>query len=149
MKKIFLALIVMTFAFQSQAQKLAPVKWAYQAVKTGDKQYNIVITANVDAPWHIYSQFVKKGPVPTTVQFNKNPLVIMKGTTKELGNLEKKFDKNFDAVIGSFGGKVQFIQGVTLKVATKTKITGTIEFMVCNEERCLPPTKQSFEVDIQ
>jgi len=114
MKKIFLALLFFGFALQSQSQKLAPVKWAYQAVKTGDKKYNVIITANVDAPWHIYSQFVKKG-----------------------------------AVIGSFGGKVQFIQAVTLKVNTKTKLTGTIEYMVCNEERCLPPTKQSFEVDIQ
>ena len=149
MKKIFFALLIMIFALQSQAQKLAPVKWTYQAVKTGDKQYNIIITAIVDAPWHIYSQFVKKGPVPTKVQFAKNPLVLLKGTTKEVGQLEKKFDKNFDAVIGSFGGKVQFIQAVTLKVATKTKLNGTIEFMVCNEERCLPPTKQSFEVDIQ
>ena len=149
MKKIFLALMLLVFTFNSQAQKLAPVKWTYQAVKTGDKQYNIIITANVDAPWHIYSQLVKKGPVPTTVHFAKNPLVLLKGTTKELGKLEKKFDKNFDAVIGSFGGKVQFIQAVTLKVATKTKLTGSIEYMVCNEERCLPPTKQSFEVDIQ
>ena len=149
MKKIFLGLCLLAFAFQSQSQKLAPVKWVYQAVKTGDKKYNIIITANVDAPWHIYSQFVKKGPVPTTVQFAKNPLVLINGTTKEVGNLEKKFDKNFGAVIGSFGGKVQFIQAVTLKVNTKTKLTGTIEYMVCNEERCLPPTKQSFEVDIQ
>jgi hypothetical protein len=149
MKKIFLALLVIAIAFQSRAQKLAPVKWTYQAVKTADKQYDIIITANVDAPWHIYSQYVKKGPVPTTVQFTKNPLVVLKGATKEVGKLEKKFDKNFDAVIGSFGGKVQFVQAVSLKVATKTKLTGTIEFMVCNEERCLPPTKQSFEVDIQ
>lgn len=149
MKKIVLSLLILVFALQSQGQKLAPVKWAYQAVKTGDKQYNIIITANVDAPWHIYSQFVKKGPVPTTVQFAKNPLVVLKGATKEVGQLEKKFDKNFDAVIGSFGGKVQFIQAISLKVATKTKLTGIIEYMVCNEERCLPPTKQSFEVDIQ
>jgi thiol:disulfide interchange protein DsbD len=149
MKKILLATLLFGFALQSQSQKLAPVKWAYQAVKTGDKKYNVIITANVDAPWHIYSQFVKKGPVPTTVQFAKNPLVVLNGSTKEVGNLEKKFDNNFGAVIGSFGGKVQFIQEVTLKVNTKTKLTGTIEYMVCNEERCLPPTKQSFEVDIQ
>ncbi len=149
MKKIFLALLFFGFALQSQSQKLAPVKWTYQAVKTGDTKYNIIITANVDAPWHIYSQFVKKGPVPTTVQFAKNPLVVLNGSTKEVGNLEKKFDNNFGAVIGSFGGKVQFIQAVTLKVNTKTKLNGTIEYMVCNEERCLPPTKQSFEVDIQ
>lgn len=149
MKKIFFTLFFLIAAFQMQAQKLAPVKWSYQAVKTGDKQYNIVLTANVDAPWHIYSQYVKKGPVPTTVQFAKNPLVVLNGTTKEQGKLEKKLDKNFGAVIGSFGGKVQFVQAITLKVATKTKLTGTIEYMVCNEERCLPPTKQSFEVDIQ
>ena len=149
MKKIFLTLIIALVALEGQSQKLAPVKWAYQAVKTGDKKYNIIITANVDAPWHIYSQFVKKGPVPTTVQFAKNPLVVLNGSTKEVGKLEKKFDKNFDAVIGSFGGKVQFIQAVTLIVNTKTKLNGTIEYMVCNEERCLPPTKQSFEVDIQ
>ena len=149
MKKILLGLMIVLVALQGQSQKLAPVKWAYQAVKTGEKQYNIIITANVDAPWHIYSQFVKKGPLPTTVQFAKNPLVVLNGSTKEVGKLEKKFDKNFDAVIGSFGGKVQFIQAVTLKVNTKTKLTGTIEYMVCNEERCLPPTKQSFEVDIQ
>jgi len=149
MKKILLALFIVLVALQSQSQKLAPVKWAYQAVKTGDKKYNVIITANVDAPWHIYSQFVKKGPVPTTVKFAKNPLVVINGSTKEVGNLEKKFDNNFGAVIGSFGGKVQFIQAVTLKVNTKTELTGTIEYMVCNEERCLPPTKQSFEVDIQ
>ena len=149
MKKILLGLMIVLVALQGQSQKLAPVKWDYQAVKIGEKQYNIIITANVDAPWHIYSQFVKKGPVPTTVQFAKNPLVVLNGSTKEVGKIEKKFDKNFDAVIGSFGGKVQFIQAVTLKVNTKTKLTGTIEYMVCNEERCLPPTKQSFEVDIQ
>jgi len=149
MKKIFLALCIILVALQGQSQKLAPVKWAYQAVKTGEKQFNIIITANVDAPWHIYSQFVKKGPVPTKLQFAKNPLVLLNGTTKEVGKLEKNFDKNFDAVIGSFGGKVQFIQAVTLKVNTKTKLTGTIEYMVCNDERCLPSTKQSFEVDIQ
>jgi len=37
MKKIFLAFLLFGFALQSQSQKLAPVKWAYQAVKTGDR----------------------------------------------------------------------------------------------------------------
>ena len=150
MKRILvLSLLFVAVLNVNAQQKLNPVKWTFEAVKKSDKQYDIVFTANVDAPWHIYSQFVKKGPVPTTLQFAKNPLVVLKGSTQEVGKLEKKFDNNFGAVIGSFGGKVQFIQAVTLKVNTKTKLTGTIEYMVCNEERCLPPTKQSFEVDIQ
>lgn len=149
MKRISIFLVGFFFLNQLGAQKLNPVKWNYEAIKTAEKQYNIVLTADVASPWHIYSQFVKKGPVPTTIQFNVNPLVQIKGTPKEIGNLEKKFDKNFGAVIGSFGGKVQFVQSVVLKVPSKTRLSGTIEYMVCNEEKCLPPTKLNFEVEIQ
>lgn len=107
------------------------------------------MTANVEAPWHIYSQFVKKGPIPTTIEFKTNPLVQIKGTAKEIGKLEKNFDKNFDAEISYYSDKVQFVQSVTLKVASKTKLSGTIEYMVCNDEKCLPPISIPFEVVLQ
>ena len=47
MKKILLAFLFFGFALQSQSQKLAPVKWAYQAVNTGDKKYNVIISNNI------------------------------------------------------------------------------------------------------
>jgi thiol:disulfide interchange protein DsbD len=143
---LFFSLVIMLTA---GAQKLNPVKWTFEAVKKGDKQYDITFTANIDAPWHIYSQFVKKGPVATSVQIKKNPLVQLKGSVKEIGSIEKKFDKNFGAEISYFSNKVQFIQQVSLKVSSKTKLTGEIEYMVCNDERCLPPTKVPFEIAIQ
>ena len=149
MKKITFFLFTLIIGLQLNAQKLNPVKWTFEAVKKADKQYDITFTAIVDAPWHIYSQFVKKGPVPTSVQIKKNPLVQIKGGVKEIGKLEKKFDKNFGAEISYFSNKVQFVQSVTLKVASKTKLTGEIEYMVCNDERCLPPTKVPFEISIQ
>jgi thiol:disulfide interchange protein DsbD len=143
---LFFSLVTMLTA---GAQKLNPVKWTFEAVKKGDKQYDITFTANIDAPWHIYSQFVKKGPVATSVQIKKNPLVQLKGSVKEIGSIEKKFDKNFGAEISYFSNKVQFVQQVSLKVSSKTKLTGEIEYMVCNDERCLPPTKVPFEIAIQ
>jgi thiol:disulfide interchange protein DsbD len=143
---LFFSLVIMLTA---GAQKLNPVKWTFEAVKKGDKQYDITFTANIDAPWHIYSQFVKKGPVATSVQIKKNPLVQLKGSVKEIGSIEKKFDKNFGAEISYFSNKVQFVQQVSLKVSSKTKLTGEIEYMVCNDERCLPPTKVPFEIAIQ
>lgn len=149
MKKVFVFLFSILIALSTNAQKLNPVKWTFEAVKKGDKQYDINFIAAIDAPWHIYSQFVKKGPVPTSIQIKKNPLVQFKGSVKEIGSLEKKFDKNFGAEIAYFSNKVQFVQSVTLKVASKTKLTGEIEYMVCNDERCLPPTKVPFEVTIQ
>jgi len=149
MKKFILANLFILTAFLTQAQKMNPVNWSFQAVKKADKQYDVVLTANVEAPWHIYSQFVKKGPIPTTIEFKTNPLVQIKGAAKEIGKLEKSFDKNFDAEISYFSGKVQFVQSVTLKVASKTKLSGTIEYTVCNDEKCLPPISMPFEVVLQ
>ena len=149
MKKILFFFFSLIILSNANAQRLNPVKWSFEAVKKGDKQYDITFTANIDAPWHIYSQFVKKGPVPTSIVVKKNPLVQLKGGVKENGTLEKHFDKNFNAEIAYFSKKVQFVQSVTLKVASKTKLTGEIEYMVCNDERCLPPTKVPFEVAIQ
>ena len=93
MKKIIVFALVILIGLNVTAQKLNPVKWNFEAVKKSDIQYDIVLTANVDAPWHIYSQFVKKGPVPTKITLKKNPLVQVNGKTKELGKLEKNFDK--------------------------------------------------------
>ena len=95
MKKVFVFLFSLAIVYNANAQKLNPVKWTFEAVKKGDKQYDITFSASIDAPWHMYSQFVKKGPVPTSVQIKKNPLVQLKGSVKEIGTLEKKFDKNF------------------------------------------------------
>lgn len=149
MKKIILASLFLFSAALTQAQRMNPVNWTFQAVKKADKQYDVILTANVEAPWHIYSQFVKKGPIPTTIEFKTNPLVQIKGVAKEIGKLEKNFDKNFDAEISYFAGKVQFVQSVTLKVASKTKLSGTIDYTVCNDEKCLPPISIPFEVVLQ
>ena len=149
MKKAVLFSYLLVLAFSVQAQRLNPVKWSFNAVKTAAKQYNIVLTATVDAPWHLYSQFATNGPIPTTITFKANPLVKLNGKTKEVGKLEKNYDKNFGAVIGTFAGKVDFIQAVNLKVASKTTLSGTIEYMVCNDVKCLPPVSIPFEVTIQ
>ena len=77
------------------AQKPNPVKWTFTAIKKSDKQYEVVASATIDAPWHMYSQFVSGGPIPTTFTFSKNPLIQLAGKTKEKGKLQKMYDKNF------------------------------------------------------
>ena len=52
-------------------------------------------------------------------------------------------------MIATFGGTVKFKQLVSLKVASKTKLAGTLEYTACNDEKCLPPTKLDFEVNLQ
>jgi len=149
MKKIIILFCAVFFAMNVNAQKSNPVKWSFTAVKKSDKQYDIVATATIDAPWHIYSQFVSGGPIPTHFTFSKNPLIQLAGKTKEKGKLQKMYDKNFKTELSFFSDKVDFIQTVNLKVASKTNLVGMVEYSICNDDRCLPPAKVSFEVALQ
>ena len=146
MKKIIVLLLGVVFTLQVNAQKPNPVKWTFAAVKKSDKQYEVTAKATIDATWHVYSQFVKGGPIPTSFKFSKNPLIQLVGKTKENGKLQKMFDKNFNAEISYFSNKVDFVQIVNLKVASKTNLAGEVEYTVCNDDRCLPPAKVFFEV---
>jgi thiol:disulfide interchange protein DsbD len=43
---------------------------------------------------------------------------------------------------------VDFVQTVQVKSAVKTNFAGTVEFMVCNDHECLPPTDVPFTVSL-
>ena len=50
----------------------------------------------MDHGWHIYSQTTPEGgPVPTTIEFTKNPLVNLQGTAKETGKMEQRHEELF------------------------------------------------------
>jgi thiol:disulfide interchange protein DsbD len=146
MKNLLVLFCSIVFAMNVHAQKPNPVKWTFTAIKKSDKQYEVVASATIDAPWHMYSQFVSGGPIPTNFTFSKNPLIQLAGKTKEIGKLQKMYDKNFKTELSFFSDKVDFIQTVNLKVASKTNLVGMVEYSICNDDRCLPPAKVSFEV---
>ncbi len=150
MKPLFLSLLVTMTACASKAQIENPVTWSFTAVKKSDKVYEVKATAIVQKPWHLYSQNTPDGgPRPTSFTFKANPLVSLSGTPKEIGKIIVNHDKNFGVDVKYFSDKVEFVQTVTLKADVKTNITGIVEFMVCNDEKCLPPKKITFDIKLQ
>ncbi|MEI8074627.1 MAG: protein-disulfide reductase DsbD domain-containing protein [Bacteroidota bacterium] len=154
MKKILLSLFTIILAITSFAQPKDPVIWKYEAVKKSGNNYDVVITATIPKPWHLYSQNTAKGgPIPTKITINSNPLIsVSAGKAKEIGHQEKVLDKNFSpkgVEVLFYSEQVQFVQSISLKGAVKTNITGTVEFMVCDDSQCLPPTKKSFDIKLQ
>lgn len=154
MKKLIIALVAMIFTVGAFAQPKDPVAWKYEAVKKSGNNYDLIITATVPKPWHIYSQNTPKGgPIPTKININTNPLItIAPGKAKEIGKQEKVLDKNFSpkgVQVLFYSDQVQFVQSITLKGAVKTNVTGTVEYMVCDDSQCLPPTKKSFDIKLQ
>ncbi len=150
MKKILLALIISISIINVFAQPKDPVSWKYEAKKKSASEYEIVVTATVPEPWHIYSQNTGKGgPIATSFSFKKNPLVEISNKLKENGKLEKVYDKNFKTDVLFYANSVVFTQTAKVKGNIKTNISGTVEYMICNDEQCLPPTKKSFDIQLQ
>ena len=145
--RTFILFFLLISAIEAKAQ--TPYTWTLTSKKTANNIYEIHCTVDVNAPWHTYSQFTPPGgPVDTKFVFPKNPLFTLDGDTKEDGNMITKHEKVFGVDVKYFDGQVDFIQKIKLKSTAKTNFTGSVTFMVCNDEQCLPPTTQKFSVPL-
>ena len=137
----------MTAALGSKAQ-LNPVSWAFASKKTADKTYELRITATIQSGWHLYSQTQPDDAIaePTKITINKNPLLTLDGKIKEQGKLEKFHDAKLKVSANQYSSKVEFVQTVKLKSNAKTKISGSVRFQTCDDEKCLRPETVTFNV---
>jgi len=143
---LLFSLIITTAVLKAQGV----VKWTFKSKLIADKTYEIHFTSTIQDPWHIYSQRSPEGgALPTRFSFNKNPLVIIDGETREIGKVVSKYEEVFEVTVKYFEGNVDFVQKVKLKASAKTKLCGSIEFMACNDEQCLPPKTINFSIPIQ
>ena len=143
MKKIFSILLFLTISATSYSQIEDPVKWTTKVIKTSDTEATLITKATIEKGWHLYSQSVpENGPLPTVFAYKSSENYNLIGSTEE----EKGHTVNdpvFEMVIKFFENKATFEQKINISEELKT-ITATVEFMVCDDEKCLPPT----EVDL-
>jgi len=150
MKKILIAIVVLISFSTAYAQVKDPVGFQFKANKRATGIYEIVITADISKPWHMYSQSTPKGgPIPTKITFNNNPLIVKEGKLSEKGKMEKINDKVFGVQVFYYSDKVVYAQVVKVKGSVSTNISGTISYMVCDDTQCLPPTKKTFDLKLQ
>jgi DsbC/DsbD-like thiol-disulfide interchange protein len=148
MKKIIGVLVLLMFLGGVNAQINDPVQWTYTAKKIADKTYELHITATIGSNWHLYAQDAGEGPEPTKLTFTANPLVSLDGKVKELGKMEKSFDKNFNSTLKFYAKKVDFVQKIKVKSPVATVVKGSVNFMVCNDKQCLPPKDVPFSIKV-
>ena len=148
MRKIISLVILVLFVFSAMAQIKDPVKWTAASRKKANG-YEVVITATLPKMWHIYSQHTGEGgPVATNFKFAKNPLLTLDGGVKEVGKLKENYDKLFDTQVKYYGDKVDFVQAVKVRGNVKTNVNVTVEYMTCDDSKCLPPAKKTFNVSL-
>lgn len=149
MKNTLVLLLITLFGFNLQSAAQDPVKWDFSSKKIDAKTFEIRLTATLEEDWHTYSQTTPDGgPLPTRIDFVNNPLIILNGSAKEMGKLEEHFEPLFGVSVKQYSSKITFVQQVKLKAAVKTVVNGTVTFMVCNDQECMPPKKQAFSIKL-
>jgi hypothetical protein len=149
-RKISICAFILLSAVVANAQ-LNPVTWTFSATKTGDKTYEVHMTASIQTSWHLYSQ---KQPddaiaIPTTFIINPNPLFSKDDKIKEIGKMEVMKDAALGISANQYAGSVDFVQKIKLKGNVKTNFTGTVEYQTCDDKKCLPPKKVTFNIAIR
>lgn len=149
--KLLLAVLligIQSFTF-SYGQILKPVKWSFSTKQISAAEVQLVLTATIDPTWHLYSQDIPPdGPVPTSFTFEKSTDYKLIGKVKE-PKAKEEFDKNFDMVVKYFADKAVFTQNIEVLTDKDFQIKGFLEFMCCDDGRCLPPDEVDFTFKIK
>lgn len=147
MKKlvVFLSLFIVSIGF---SQIHDPVKWDTSVEKISETEYDLIINASIEKNWHLYSQNVPEdGPIPTSFSFTtSNNFEIIGKTSEEKGHTVH--DAVFEMKIKYFENKATFKQRIKLLSKNAFSINGTVEFMVCDDASCLPPTEVDLTFEI-
>ena len=116
---------------------LEPVKFTAQAEKISDTEFRIILNATIDDTWHLYSQHIEEGPLPTDIIFvdsGKDYELI--GETSE-PDVAPYFDEVFEVEVKYFSNSAQFVQNIQLLTPDLKSITVEVFFMTCNDEKCI------------
>ncbi|WP_262732012.1 protein-disulfide reductase DsbD family protein [Gaetbulibacter sp. NE] len=148
MKNIVLSCLMLIMPIvASQAQILEPVKWSTSVEKISDTEYNLVSIATIDKGWHLYSQNVPDdGPIPTTFTYTEDGFQLLENTKEEEGHTVD--DPVFEMKIKFFENKAEFKQRVKVLNNELSIVKGEVEFMVCDDARCLPPSYVDLEFNL-
>ena len=153
MKKIFLVLSILLTTVASVFAQDMPgsvdevINWSFDVEYGECNDARIVITVDQKDGWHIYAQKQPEGGIsfPTELNFAASDDYVLVGKAKEYGAILKEGqfpEKVFD------GEKAIFKQKIRLKSQNTFKINGTVEYMVCTGENCLPPKEIDLEFTV-
>ena len=133
------------------AQIEDPVTWDFALYPSEQEGlHDLVIHAQVDSCWHIYSQDNDpyNGPVPTSFEFDLPAGIKAVGKVEECTPMEE-YDPNFMMDLKYFEEHVYWRQTLDLSGAnSEDAVSGYLVFMVCDASMCLPPEEIAISVKV-
>ncbi|MEA4935606.1 MAG: cytochrome c biogenesis protein CcdA [Paludibacter sp.] len=140
-----LLLILLTNLLTGQI--FEPVTWSHELKITGKNSGEIIHKATIEDKWHLYGMDIpENGPRPTKIVYETFSNAQKSGDIIAKSKLIQVYDPSFEMNLTWYAKEAVFVQKITFKDAAKIKIAGFVEFMACDDERCLPPAKDEFSL---
>ena len=148
MKKVLLAAVALVLSLGAKAQIESHVKWSYGARRISPTEAVVFLRATIDDKWHIYGLDVKDGgPIKTSFTFTPSKEYSLNGVATQPTPI-KKYETTFKMDVTYFEKSVTFQQKVKLKTTGATSVKGQLEYMTCNDSKCLPPESVEFSIPV-
>ena len=153
MKKFSACLFALIFIpFFTFSQVLVPVKWSFKVEQPKPGEATLFLIATIDHGWHVYSRnnpLPPNGPIGTTFTFTKSKDYQLVGDVTEPKPIEEK-DSQFDnQTLRYFQHKAVFKQKIKIPGKEDFQVKGSLEFMCCDNSRCIPPDQVEFSFNVK
>ncbi len=153
MKKHIVYLFCLIFPFLGASQIEDPTSWSFDVEDLGNGAYNLLADVEIDEGWHIYSQY--KNPesfiVSTSFYFkNIDGIKFIDSEPEKVDYVDgfkvffkedqpiEKFVPIQEEIARYFENQASFMQKIEVEEGLG-QIKGMYEFMVCDDQQCLPP----------
>ncbi|MGS2763039.1 cytochrome c biogenesis protein CcdA [Sinomicrobium sp. M5D2P9] len=148
-KRFALFLVIgLTGMLNASGQIYDPVKWTTEVEAVSGHEYILWIKASIMPGWHMYSQSVPdNGPVATEFSFEESRTYSLVNTVEEEKG-HTVHDPVFDMEITYFSDSTAFSQKIKTDGEEGFTIEGEVTYMVCDEQRCLPPETKKLSFTI-
>ena len=137
-QRILLPLLALTLGVTTlHAQE---VGWTGSVEPLGGAEYELRFEAAIPSGFHMYDMGpYEGGPNPTVITLSPEAGVELVGSVEQRTKPHRYFDQMFGMEIGTFSGKALFTQRVRL-TAAQAKVRAAIEWMICDDKSCMPPS---------
>lgn len=145
---VFFCLSTAHAQFGNDSQILDPIDWSASVEQEDDSLYTIIFKADIDPGWHLSSQKpVEVGPIPTAFVFDSTAthFELIGKTSEPKGKTE--INPIFGVELTSFENEAIFKQKIKV-LDPGIPIKVEVNFMVCDDTRCLPPDAHSFTLNV-
>jgi thiol:disulfide interchange protein len=148
-RNILMVVVVLFMATTIFAQVEDPVTWSFTTENVNGDEADLLFSATIDYPWHLYSAYLPAGgPIPTRPYFDESDAYSLVGEVVEVTKPKVKFDEGFQMDVGTLAGNAVFMQRVKFDGTGTQTVTGEIEFQVCDDNTCLPPKLVAFSFKV-